>query len=176
MIVSGSLKTYFYFCQVGGQGPYLLIQLVEELVPDDGLVRRPVLHHGETRVVLIDTFKDESEEAIRVAEALGDHLGAVRLDTPSERGGVSPELIREVRYRLDMAGFKHVKIVATGGLTPERIRVLAEAGADTFGVGSYICHGQKIDMTLDLKVVNGKPVAKRGRLPGPLDNPLLVRV
>ncbi|MBR1896052.1 MAG: nicotinate phosphoribosyltransferase [Pyramidobacter sp.] len=131
---------------------------------------------GETRVVLIDTFKDESEEAIRVAEALGDHLGAVRLDTPSERGGVSPELIREVRYRLDMAGFKHVKIVATGGLTPERIRVLAEAGADTFGVGSYICHGQKIDMTLDLKVVNGKPVAKRGRLPGPLDNPLLVRV
>lgn len=131
---------------------------------------------GETRVVLIDTFKDESEEAIRVAEALGDRLGAVRLDTPSERGGVSPELIREVRYRLDMAGFRHVKIVATGGLTPERIRALAEAGADTFGVGSYICHGRQIDMTLDLKVVNGKPVAKRGRLPGPLDNPLLVRV
>lgn len=131
---------------------------------------------GEMRVVLIDTFKDESEEAIRVAEALGEHLGAVRLDTPSERGGVSAELIREVRYRLDLAGFKHVKIVATGGLTPERIRTLSQAGADTFGVGSYICHGQKIDMTLDLKVVNGKPVAKRGRLPGPLDNPLLVRV
>ena len=131
---------------------------------------------GETRVVLVDTFKDESEEALRVAQALGAHLGAIRLDTPSERGGVTPELIREVRYRLDMAGFKHVKIVATGGLTSERIRVLSGAGADTFGVGSYICHGAQIDMTLDLKEVDGKPVAKRGRLPGPLDNPLLVRV
>lgn len=131
---------------------------------------------GETRVVLIDTFKDESEESIRVAEALGDHLGAVRLDTPSERGGVTPLLVHEVRYRLDMAGFKHVKIVATGGLTPERIGPLAEAGASTFGVGSYICHGRPIDMTLDLKEINGKPIAKRGRLPGPIDNPLLVRV
>jgi nicotinate phosphoribosyltransferase len=131
---------------------------------------------GENRVVLIDTFKDEGEEAIRVAQALGDHLNAVRLDTPSERGGVTPELIHEVRYRLDMAGFKGVKIVATGGLTPEKIKILAAAGADTFGVGSYICHGAQIDMTLDLKEINGKPVAKRGRLPGPIDNPLLVRV
>ncbi len=131
---------------------------------------------GETRVVLIDTFKDEGEEAIRVAEALGDHLNAVRLDTPSERGGVTVELIKEVRYRLDIAGFKKVKIVATGGLTPDRIRLLAAAGADTFGVGSYITHGVECDMTMDIKEVNGKPVAKRGRLPGPLDNPLLVRV
>ena len=130
----------------------------------------------ENRVVLIDTFKDESEEAIRVAEALGDHLGSIRLDTPSERGGVTPQLIKEVRFRLDKAGFNHVKIVATGGLTPERIGPLADAGADTFGVGSYICHGQKIDMTLDIKEVDGKPIAKRGRLPGPIDNPLLVRV
>lgn len=131
---------------------------------------------GETRVVLIDTFKDEGEESVRVAEALGGHLGAVRLDTPSERGGVTPALVHEVRYRLDMAGHPEVKIVATGGLTPDRIGPLVDAGADTFGVGSYICHGAPIDMTLDLKVVNGKPIAKRGRLPGPLDNPLLVRV
>ncbi|MDY3869375.1 MAG: nicotinate phosphoribosyltransferase, partial [Pyramidobacter sp.] len=83
---------------------------------------------------------------------------------------------KEVRYRLDIAGFKKVKIVATGGLTPDRIRLLAAAGADTFGVGSYITHGVECDMTMDIKEVNGKPVAKRGRLPGPLDNPLLVRV
>ncbi len=131
---------------------------------------------GENRVVLIDTFKDEAEESVRIAEALGDHLGAVRIDTPSERGGVTPALVRELRYRLDLAGFNHVKIVATGGLTPEKIKILAEAGADTFGVGSYICHGAQIDMTLDLKEVDGKPIAKRGRFPGPLDNPLLVRV
>ncbi len=34
------------------------------------------------RIVLVDTFKDEAEEALRVADALGDRLWGVRLDTP----------------------------------------------------------------------------------------------
>ena len=38
------------------------------------------------RIILVDTFKDEAEESLRVAEALGDRLWGVRLDTPSERG------------------------------------------------------------------------------------------
>ena len=38
------------------------------------------------RIVLVDTFKDEAEEALRVAHALGDRLYGIRLDTPSERG------------------------------------------------------------------------------------------
>jgi len=42
------------------------------------------------RTVLVDTFKDEAEETIRVAEALGDDLGGVRLDTPGERRGCYP--------------------------------------------------------------------------------------
>lgn len=118
------------------------------------------------RTILIDTFKDEAEEALRVAEALGSDLAGVRLDTPGERGGVTPDLVREVRYRLDLAGYSHVKIFVSGGLTPERIRILIEAGADAFGVGSYISAASPIDMTMDIKEVNGQPVAKRGRLPG----------
>ena len=34
------------------------------------------------RIVLVDTFKDEAEEALRVAHALGDRLYGIRLDTP----------------------------------------------------------------------------------------------
>ncbi|GHS85330.1 nicotinate phosphoribosyltransferase [Synergistales bacterium] len=128
------------------------------------------------RIFLVDTFKDETEESLRLAEALGDKLDAVRLDTPGERGGVTPDLVRELRYRLDSAGFNHVKIVATGGLTPDRIRALAEAGADVFGVGSYIAHAEPIDMTMDIKEIEGKPIAKRGRLPGILANPRLVHI
>lgn len=127
------------------------------------------------RTILIDTFKDEAEEALRVAEALGPALTGVRLDTPGERGGVTPDLVREVRYRLDQAGHRQVKIFLSGGLTPERIQLLAAAGADAFGVGSFISGAAPIDMTMDLKVVNGKPIAKRGRLPGELPNPRLVR-
>ncbi len=73
------------------------------------------------RIVLVDTFKDEAEEALRVAHALGDRLYGVRLDTPSERGRVTADLVLEVRARLDQAGFGHVRIIVSGGLDPERI-------------------------------------------------------
>jgi len=136
-----------------------------EIMPPDAL-----------RLILVDTFKDEPEEAIRVAEALGDELYGIRLDTPSERGGVTPDLVMETRFRLDAAGYKHVKIFVSGGLNPEKIRNLEEAGADAFGVGSYIAAAPPIDMTMDLKEVNGRPIAKRGRLPGIIDNPRLQKV
>jgi nicotinate phosphoribosyltransferase len=116
--------------------------------------------------VLVDTFHDEAEEALRVARELGEALGAVRLDTPGERGGVTPDLVREVRARLDLEGFERVQIFCTGSLTPERIVELREAGASLFGVGHYISSAPPIDMTMDVKVVDGRPVAKRGRIPG----------
>jgi nicotinate phosphoribosyltransferase len=128
------------------------------------------------RIFLVDTFKDEAEETLRLAEALGQKLDAVRLDTPGERGGVTPDLVREVRYRLDAASFQYVKIVVSGGLTPARIAELSAAGADVFGVGSFIAHAPPIDMTMDLKEIDGHPIAKRGRLPGVLANNHLVRV
>ncbi len=130
----------------------------------------------EPRVILVDTFKDEAEETLRVARALGKKLDAVRLDTPAERGGVTPALVREVRARLDQAGFNHVQIVVSGGLNPERISILAEVGADFFGVGSYISRAPAIDMTMDLKEIRGQAVAKRGRIPGITGNPRLVKM
>lgn len=130
----------------------------------------------DPRIILVDTFKDETEEALRVAEALGDRLNGIRLDTPGERGGVTAGLVRETRARLNQSGFGDVQIVVSGGLKPERITELAEAGADAFGVGSYIARSPAIDMTMDLKEVNGKAVAKRGRIPGVTDNERLVRV
>jgi len=130
----------------------------------------------EARIVLVDTFRDEAEETMRVAEALGNRLSGIRLDTPGERGGVTPDLVKEIRWRLDLAGFPKVQIIATGGLTPERIKLMNEAGADVYGVGSYITGGARRDMTMDLKMVDGKPLAKRGRLPGIIPNPKLKRV
>jgi len=86
------------------------------------------------------------------------------------------DLVREVRARLDQAGFSHVKIFVSGGVTPERIVELSAAGADSFGVGSYISGASPIDMTMDIKEVEGKPIAKRGRIPGIMKNPRLVKV
>lgn len=120
--------------------------------------------------VLVDTYHDEVEETLRLAEALGKDLGAVRLDTPAERGGVTPGLVHEVRTRLDRAGFGHVQIFVSGSLTPERIVALRAAGASRFGVGHFVSSAPPIDMTMDLKVVDGKDVAKRGRIPGITDS------
>jgi len=130
------------------------------------------------RIALVDTFKDEVEESVIVAKALEGNLQGVRLDTPIERGGVTPHLVKEVRAHLDLAGYKEVTIFVSGGLGPERIREFLESGApvDGFGVGSYISGARPIDFTADLHEVEGKPIAKRGRLPGITLNPRLKRI
>jgi nicotinate phosphoribosyltransferase len=127
------------------------------------------------RIVLVDTFKDEAEEALRVAHALGDRLYGIRLDTPSERGRVTADLVKEVRARLDQEGYRHVKIVVSGGLNPERIGYFKEQGAqvDSYAVGSYISGATPIDFTGDIKEIDGRPIAKRGRIPGVTESPRL---
>jgi nicotinate phosphoribosyltransferase len=127
------------------------------------------------RIVLIDTFKDEAEEALRVAAALGDRLYGIRLDTPAERGRVTADLVKEIRARLDQAGFGHVTITVSGGLTPERILYFKDEGApvDSFAVGSYISGATPIDFTGDIKEIDGRPIAKRGRIPGRTESPRL---
>ncbi|WP_031515270.1 nicotinate phosphoribosyltransferase [Desulfofalx alkaliphila] len=131
---------------------------------------------GSPVIVLVDTFKDEAEEALRVAQALGTNLTGIRLDTPRERGGVTPHLVKEVRLRLNQAGYEHVRIFVSGGLNPDRIKLLKEAGADAFGVGGYISGAKAINMTMDLKEINGRPIAKRGRIPGLSDTTRLVKM
>ncbi len=127
------------------------------------------------RIVRVDTFRDEAEESLRVAHALGDRLYGIRLDTPSERGRVTPELVHEVRARLDQAGFDHVRIVVSGGFNPERIAFFRDAGApvDSYAVGSYISGASPIDFTGDIKEIDGSPIAKRGRIPGRTLSPRL---
>ncbi len=130
------------------------------------------------RIVLVDTFKDEAEESLRLAAALGDRLWGVRIDTPSERGRVTAALVAEVRARLDQAGHGQVKIVVSGGLDAARIEYFHAAGApvDAFGIGSAISAAAPIDFTADIKEVDKKPLAKRGRIPGLSENSRLKRL
>jgi nicotinate phosphoribosyltransferase len=127
------------------------------------------------RIVLVDTFQDEAVESLRVAEALGERLRGVRLDTPRERGGVTIDLVKEVRARLDGAGHPGVGIFVSGGLTPLRIHEFVAAGApvDSFGVGMAISGAPPIGFTADIREVDGEPRTKRGRIPGLAPNPRL---
>ncbi len=159
-----------------GTMPHALVLVLGDTVQAARLFHATI-DPAVSRVVLVDTFHDEVEEALRVGEALGADLGGVRLDTPSERGGVTPDLVRETRARLDGAGLTHVRIVISGGLSVERIaRFRAErAPVDVFGVGSAISGASAIDFTADLKEIDGRAVAKRGRIPGLSPTTRLVR-
>jgi len=118
------------------------------------------------RIALVDTYYDEKTEAIMAAEALKDRLYGVRLDTPSSRKGDFAEIIREVRWELDIRGYRNVKIFVSGGLNEKKIRVLSEAGADAFGVGTYVSNSPTIDFAMDIVEIDGKICAKRGKLGG----------
>ncbi|MBQ6842988.1 MAG: nicotinate phosphoribosyltransferase [Firmicutes bacterium] len=155
-----------------GTAPHALILIVGDTV-EATLAYDECMPESSARLVVVDTFRDEAEEAVRVAKAMGGRLYGVRLDTASELGGVTPELVQRVRKALDDAGYPEVLIFVSGGLTPERIRSLKAAGAAAFGVGSFISGASAIDMTMDLKEVDGKPIAKRGRIPGAIANPRL---
>ncbi len=117
------------------------------------------------RVALIDTLQDEKFEAIRVAEALGKDLYAVRLDTPSSRRGDFYRLLEEVRWELDYRGFEHVKLIASGGIDEYEIAKLNPV-ADAYGVGTAIASAPVLNFALDIIEIEGKPMAKRGKHSG----------
>jgi nicotinate phosphoribosyltransferase len=133
------------------------------------------------RVALIDTLQDEKFEAIRVAEALGKDLYAVRLDTPSSRRGDFYQILSEVRWELDIRGFEHVKILASGGIDEYEILRLNPL-VDGYGVGTSIANAPVLSFALDIMEIEGRPMAKRGkrsgakqvwRLPGMVTNVVL---
>jgi nicotinate phosphoribosyltransferase len=117
------------------------------------------------RVALCDTFSDEVDETVRAAEALGDRLDSVRLDTTRSRRGDFRHILREVRWELDARGREDVDVFASGGLTPADLRRLRDV-ADGFGVGGYVANADPVDLALDIVAVEGDPVGKRGKLSG----------
>jgi len=118
------------------------------------------------RIALVDTYCDEKREAIMAAEAMKGRIEGVRLDTPGSRKGDFAEIVREVRWELDIRGFQRVKIFVSGGLSEESVRVLREAGADSFGVGTSVSNAPTLNFALDIVELEGKLVAKRGKLGG----------
>ncbi len=120
-------------------------------------------------IALVDTFLDERVESLMAAEALGEKLYGVRLDTPSSRRGRMKDIVEEVRWTLKMKGYGHVKIFVSGGIGEEQIRELRDV-VDGFGVGTSISSAPNIDISMDIVEVNRgggwERVSKRGKLPG----------
>ncbi|MBW2091552.1 MAG: nicotinate phosphoribosyltransferase [Deltaproteobacteria bacterium] len=147
-----------------GTMPHALILIIGDTVTATKAFDE-VIDPAVRRISLIDTFQDEKFEALRIAEAMGDRLWGIRLDTPSSRRGSMLKIVEEVRWELDLAGYHDVKITVSGGLTEETITALAPI-VDAFGVGTAISNAPVIDFSMDLVEINGRPVAKRGKRAG----------
>jgi nicotinate phosphoribosyltransferase len=129
-------------------------------------------------VTLVDFENDCVRTSLDVARALGPRLYGVRLDTSEmlvdrsvlpQMGrfrptGVNPQLVWNVRRALDGEGFRHVRIIVSGGFTVEKIEMFERDGVpvDAYGVGSSLFQG-RFDFTADVVLLEGHPVAKTGR-------------
>jgi nicotinate phosphoribosyltransferase len=140
-------------------------------------------------ISLVDFENDCVRTSLEVAQALGERLYGVRLDTSEmlvdrslwdqmgtfKPTGVNPQLVWNVRRALDQAGFARVKIFVSGGFTVAKIAEFERerVPVDGYGVGSSLFQG-RFDFTADVVRVDGKPCAKVGREYRP--NPRLQRV
>ena len=134
---------------------------------------------------LVDFNNDVVNTSLGVAHALGARLWGVRVDTSEslvdrailreleekegaangELRGVTPRLVELLREALDRNGYRHVRIVVSGGFDAEKIRRFEElrVPVDVYGVGSALVHGAGFDHTADIVRVQGRPLAKTGR-------------
>jgi len=147
-----------------GTMPHALILIMGDTVSAtrafDEVIPRQV-----KRVSLVDTLGDERFEALKVAQALGKNLFGVRLDTPISRRGDFLKLLEEVRWELDLKGFKDVQIFVSGGIDEEQIARLNPV-ANAYGVGTAISNAEVVDLSLDIIEIEGEPFAKRGKQSG----------
>ncbi|MFQ5580172.1 MAG: nicotinate phosphoribosyltransferase [Nitrospiria bacterium] len=147
-----------------GTMPHAMILLFGNMI-DAAKAFDEIIDPSIKRVVLVDTFGDEKFEAIAAAEALGNKLYAIRLDTPSSRRGDFLKIIKEVRWELDVRGFQKVRIFVSGGIDEGDIERL-NPWVDAYGIGTVISNAPVIDFSMDIIEVDGKPLSKRGKMSG----------
>ena len=151
-----------------------------------GHLTGPGTPEGHVNVTaLVDFQNDVVNTSLGVAHALGGRLWGVRVDTSESMvdlsivrelvrteghaagdvRGVTPRLVELLRQALDAGGYRHVRIVASGGFDADKIRRFEELGVpvDVYGVGSALVHGTTFDHTADIVRVAGRAVGKIGR-------------
>jgi len=166
--VSGAYSEELFGVKPVGTMPHALIVIFGDQVKAWKAFDE-VVEPSVPRIMLVDTFYDERVESLMAAQLLGERLYGVRLDTPSSRRGNMQMIVKEVRWVLDLHGYKNVKIFVSGGIDEKEVVALRDL-VDGFGVGTSIAFPPSIDFSMDIVEVmrDGKwiPISKRGKLPG----------
>ncbi|MFN2590988.1 MAG: nicotinate phosphoribosyltransferase [Actinomycetota bacterium] len=68
------------------------------------------LDHRQPRIVMVGTAEDEKRGALAAVRTLRDRLAGIRIDTPASRRGNLTQILRELRWELDVRGFGRVQL------------------------------------------------------------------
>ncbi|WP_337860493.1 nicotinate phosphoribosyltransferase [Ferroplasma sp.] len=158
--VSGVYSSQILGIEPSGTMPHAL-----SLILGDDEAWKVQYENSNFRVFLIDTYMDEKFAAIKAADEFPD-IDFIRLDTPSSRRGNFPNLIREIRWELDIRGHKKIKIMVSGGIKLEDLPELVNAGVSAFGIGTSISSAKPVDFGMDIVNIEGKDLTKRGKYSG----------
>lgn len=126
---------------------------------DDGARDAQSDAQGDVQVVVpVDYDNDAVSTALVVARTLEGQLWGVQLATSENLvdvsiiptmgtfppTGVNPNLVWNVRNALDAEGFGHIKILASSGITLDRIQYFEEEGVpvDAYGIGAALLAGR----------------------------------
>ena len=167
--VSTNAQAEWWGAKASGTVPHALIAAV------GGDTVKAVRLFGESYpdvdlVALVDFDNDCVGTSLKCCEALGDRLWGVRLDTSEtlvdtsivpvmqnfKPTGVTPKLVEMTRQVLDKNGFGHVKIIVSGGFSPDKITEFEnlQVPVDAYGVGSYLMR-DAYNFTADIVLLEG---------------------
>ncbi len=158
--VSGVISGKILGITPSGTMPHAL-----SLILGDDLAWKTQHDNSTFRVFLIDTFMDEKFAAIKAADEFPD-IDYIRLDTPSSRRGNFINIIREIRWELDLRNHKNVKIMVSGGISLDDVIPLKNAGVSAFGIGTSIASAKTVDFGMDIVNIEGNNITKRGKFSG----------
>lgn len=133
---SNYLAKKFFGIPAGGTMAHALVMVSESEI---GAFRSWAKGAPGLGMFLVDTYDTLQgvHNAIQVCREEGVDLQGIRLDS-----GNLGKLAKEARQLLDAAGFKGAKIFASNDLNPQKIRDLADAPIDAFGVGTWIASAE----------------------------------
>ncbi len=128
------------------------------------------------RVAYLDPLGDVVTQAMEVARLMKERLNAIRLARIPGAKPIPASVVKEVRQRLDEAGFKHIQIVVSGEMSPARIRELLDEDAPvgSFHDTGHIASANPIPFRPNIRTISDRPIQQEVEPQPP--NPRLVRL
>ena len=109
------------------------------------------------------SFMNRNIPGFCIPEYLIDELAQTATGMGLSKGmEICARLIRQIKDERICDGV-HIMAIGREEVIP---RILSEAGAEAFGVGTAISNAPTVDFAMDIVEMKGKPVAKRGKLSG----------